>query len=207
MFDTWITRIQGQAVSELDSQILFEALDDDDDCLVAPEVFLRGLRGQVPKRRWQLLEKVTAKLASSPGGNNISWRRARPGTDILDLFRGSAVAAKALSRREFMDYYLNCGITLDDDREFEAVLAMDWPTALVDELVGPPCLADDEDEVEVIDQRRHGGPMPRRPGSARRPASAKRPGSARHFAKIPGGMDTVPPGWPRPTGFALDLAY
>merc|ERR1712190_152845 len=94
------------------------------------------------------------------------------------------------------------------ERDFEAVLAMDWPTALWDEPVAPPRLADDDDdELDVIAQRRHGGLVPRRPTSARRPASARRPGSAKPSAKILGGMDTVPPGWPRPTGFALDLEY
>jgi hypothetical protein len=141
-FATWIALLSqaapadaaAEAIADSDKEVLFLALDSDGDGYISPADLFRGLRDEPYEVRQQvfdrpqLLDKMFGSLAGSPKSNAIEWGKVNMPKDLLELLGSATAGSQALSRQEFTDYYLNCGMSLGD-RDFKALLTFDWPTA------------------------------------------------------------------------------
>merc|ERR1712176_133886 len=84
-----------------------------------------------PEARAALVNEVFDRITGCIGSRALQWGQAKLPQDLLDLLVGLPSHGDALSRQDFVDYYMNCGMLLESDREFEELLAQDWPEAAV----------------------------------------------------------------------------
>eukprot|EP00746_Dinoflagellata_sp_MGD_P041019 gnl/MRDRNA2_/MRDRNA2_19907_c0_seq1.p1 gnl/MRDRNA2_/MRDRNA2_19907_c0~~gnl/MRDRNA2_/MRDRNA2_19907_c0_seq1.p1 ORF type:complete len:594 (+),score=102.65 gnl/MRDRNA2_/MRDRNA2_19907_c0_seq1:101-1882(+) len=122
-FDFWIDELRGRSLAKVDRQILFEVIDVDGDGLVLPTDFLCALQINALKRQ-RIIEDAFLRISNSAG--HISWQDNEIPDHLLELHSMSH-DTEPLSKHDFMNYYLSCGILLQDDRTLESILATDWP--------------------------------------------------------------------------------
>jgi hypothetical protein len=126
LFATWVEQLSEEATKDSELDVLFWASDNDGDGYISPAEFYRGLRGEVPEGRQQLLDKTFASLAGGPESTSLKWGSVNLPKDLLALVGDATSGSQALSRQEFIDYYLNCGMLLGE-RDFKVLLTLDWP--------------------------------------------------------------------------------
>lgn len=125
--EMWIAQLSEGAISDCEKDILFLAMDTDADGRITPADFFRGLRGPIPEGRHQLVDKIFDDLAGGPENIVIKWGKARMPKELLELLGGGAPGSQAISRQEFVDYYLNCWMSLGD-HDFSLLVLKDWPS-------------------------------------------------------------------------------